>query len=196
MSKRKGEVTRERIVAQTAGLLNREGYLRTPVSEIMRVTGLQKGGIYNHFESRQALTLEAFDFAVARMRDRLLSAVASERSAKDKLRALIEAFRDSTQGPAMEGGCPITNMAVESDDADPELRAAARRAMGQLIGLFEKVIAAGIERGEFAKGDAHSRATHLVAAIEGALMLSNLYKDKTYLHSVAERLKQEVSAGL
>lgn len=195
MSKRKGEVTRERIVAQTAGLLNREGYLRTPVSEIMRVTGLQKGGIYNHFESRQALTLEAFDFAVGRMRDRLLSAVASERSAKDKLRALIEAFRDSAQGPAMEGGCPITNMAIESDDADPELRAAARGAMGQLIGLFEKVVAAGIERGEFAKGDARSRATHLVAAIEGALMLSNLYKDKTYLHSVAERLKQEVSAG-
>ena len=81
MKKRKGEATRERIVAQTAELLNREGYLRTPVSEIMRVTGMQKGGIYNHFESREALTLEAFDFAVARMRDSLLAALEGKNTA-------------------------------------------------------------------------------------------------------------------
>jgi len=88
MNKRDGEATRNRIVAQTADLLNTDGYLRTPVSEIMRVTGLQKGGIYNHFESRQALALEAFDYAVERMRERLLRALKGKTSAKDKLVAL------------------------------------------------------------------------------------------------------------
>src|SRR5262245_55213934 len=53
---RKGEATRRRIVAQTAGLLNTQGYRSTPVSEIMRVTGLRKGGIYRHFDSRTTLT--------------------------------------------------------------------------------------------------------------------------------------------
>src|SRR5262249_46740830 len=140
MKKRKGEATRERIVAQTAQLLNREGYLSTPVSEIMRVTGMQKGGIYNHFESREQLTLEAFDFAFARMRDYLVAAIAGKGSANDKLCALVEAFRCGSEREEMRGGCPIANMAIEADDADPRLRAAARQAMGRLIGLFERVI--------------------------------------------------------
>jgi TetR/AcrR family transcriptional repressor of nem operon len=192
--KRKGETTRERIVEQTASLLNCTGYLRTPVSEIMRVTGLQKGGIYNHFESRQALTLEAFEFAAGRMRDRLLEALAGKRSAKDKLCALIKSFRDGTKGLGLEGGCPIVNLAIESDDADPELRSAARRAMGRLIGLFEKTIAQGVEEGEFAKRDVRESAVHMVAALEGALMLSNLYKDPNYLRIVAHRLEDDVKA--
>ena len=43
---KKVEATRNRIVVRTANLLNTQGYLGTPVSEIMRATGLQKGGIY------------------------------------------------------------------------------------------------------------------------------------------------------
>src|SRR5262245_37022925 len=54
---KKGEATRRRIVAQAASLLNTKGYRSTPVSEIMRVTGLRKGGIYRHFDSRTTLTL-------------------------------------------------------------------------------------------------------------------------------------------
>jgi AcrR family transcriptional regulator len=191
---RKGEATRERIIARTASLLNCKGYLRTPVSEIMRVTGLQKGGIYNHFESRQALTLEAFNHAFGRMRDRLLTAFVRERTAKAKLCALIRVFRDSPKGPGLEGGCPIVNLAIESDDADPELRSAARQAMGRLIGLFEKTIGEGVGNGEFAKQDARQSAIHMVAALEGALVLSNLYKDPGYLKTVADRLESDVRA--
>jgi len=197
MRKRKGEATRERIVEQTANLLNREGYLRTPVSEIMRVTGMQKGGIYNHFESREALTLEAFNFAFARMRDFLIAALEGKGTAADKLSALVEAFRCGAEcSEAYDGGCPIANLAIESDDADPRLRAAAREAMARLIGLFERVIAEGVQGGEFAKGDARARATQLVASLEGALLLSNLYKDPSYLDGVSARLKQDIRGGL
>ena len=196
MSRRNGEATRKRIVAQAAGLLNCQGYLRAPVSEIMRVTGLQKGGIYNHFESRDALALEAFNYAFGRMRDRLLSAVSRKKSPSDKLRALIGVMRDATKLDEFKGGCPIMNLAIESDYADPRLRAAAREAMGQLVGLFERIIREGMELGEFAKGDAHARASHMVAAVEGGLMLSNLYKDESYVRNIASRLEQEVSEGL
>ena len=79
---RKGEATRRRIVVRTADLLNTQGYRGTPVSEIMRVAGLQKGGIYRHFESRDALALEAFEFAVARVRNRFLQAIEGRETAK------------------------------------------------------------------------------------------------------------------
>ncbi len=156
---RKGEATRRRIVARTAGLLNTQGYRSTPVSEIMRVTGLQKGGIYRHFDSRATLTLEAFEYAVARMRDRFLRAVEGQDKATDALLALLAVFGEASHDEAFHGGCPIMNLAIESDDADPELRNAARKAMAQLIGRFEQLITQGMQHGEFPKGDARARAS-------------------------------------
>ena len=192
---RKGEATRQRIVVRTADLLNTQGYLGTPVSEIMRVSGLQKGGIYRHFKSRDALTLEAFEFAVARVRNRFLEAVEGRKTAKDKLFALFEVARDAPREEAFHGGCPVMNLAVESDDADPKLRNAARRAMRQVIGLFEQIIAEGMKQGEFPEGDARARARMLVASMEGAILLTNLYKDGTYMEAVLDHLERSVRRG-
>jgi TetR/AcrR family transcriptional regulator, transcriptional repressor for nem operon len=185
---RKGEATRQRIVVRTADLLNMQGYRGTPVSEIMRVSGLQKGGIYRHFESRDALALEAFEFAVARVRNRFLQAIEGKETARDKLFALLDVARHAPREEAFHGGCPVMNLAVESDDADPKLRDAARRAMRQVIALFEQVIAEGMKQGEFPEGDARARARMLVASIEGAILLTNLYKDRTYMEAVLDHL--------
>jgi len=192
---RKGEATRKRIVVRTANLLNTQGFRSTPVSEIMRVAGLQKGGIYRHFESRAALTLEAFEFAFGRMRDRLLQSIEGKETAKDKLMALLEVARRAPREEAFRGGCPVMNLAIESDDADPELRETARKAMMKLIGLFERIIAEGMKRGEFPKGDAHARASLMVASLEGAIMLTNLYKDVTYMETVLDHLERSVQTG-
>ncbi|MGH7944411.1 MAG: TetR/AcrR family transcriptional regulator [Opitutaceae bacterium] len=193
--KSKGESTRRRIVEQTAGLLNTRGYLGTPVSEIMRVTGMQKGGIYNHFESRNALTLEAFDYGAGQMRALFRQALEGEAKATDKLLALFAVFRAFPRKDMPLGGCPIMNLAVESDHADPELRATARKAMERLIGLLERVIARGIARKEFAKGNARSRASLIMASLEGGVMLSNLYKDCAHLDAVLDHLERQVKTG-
>jgi TetR/AcrR family transcriptional repressor of nem operon len=193
---RKGEATRQRIVVRTADLLNMQGYRSTPVSEIMRVAGLQKGGIYRHFESRAALTLEAFEFAFARVRNRFVQALEGKETAKDKLFALFEVARRALYEEAFRGGCPVMNLAVESDDADPKLRDAARRAMMQVIGLFEWIIVEGIKDGEFPKGDARARARLIVASMEGGILMTNLYKDGTYMEAVLDHLERSVRMGL
>jgi TetR/AcrR family transcriptional repressor of nem operon len=193
---RKGDATRRRIVIRTADLLNTQGYRGTPISEVMRVAGLQKGGIYRHFVSRAALTLEAFDYAVARMRDRLVRAMARGRTAPEKLSALFDVVRNFSDEEVFYGGCPIMNLAIESDDADPKLRNAARKAMKGLIGLVERVVAQGVNEGDFAKGDARARATLIVASLEGGMMLSNLYKDRIYVEAVISHLTRSLRTGL
>jgi TetR/AcrR family transcriptional regulator, transcriptional repressor for nem operon len=191
----KGEETRRRIVERSADLLNSQGYLGTPVSEIMRVAGLQKGGIYRHFDSRAELAREAFEFAYARMRDRLVAALEGKPTATDKLLALLEVVRNAAHEEAYRGGCPIMNLAVETDDADPELRKLAREAMARLLGLLERIVAEGIERGEFAAGEARPRAITIAAGIEGAVLLTNLYKDRSYMDAVADHLGRMVRSG-
>jgi AcrR family transcriptional regulator len=190
------EGTREWIIARTATLLNTSGYLGTPMSEIMRVTGLKKGGIYHHFKSREALALAAFQYSAGLVRARVLQVLASDGSAKAKLLALIGVFRNLLVHDVLQGGCPIVNLAIESDDAHPQLRAAARDAMARLLARVFEVIDQGMKRGDFAKGDALACASSIVAALEGGIVLSNLYRDQKYLKSIADRLEAEVSAGL
>jgi len=104
-------------------------------------------------------------------------------------------FREAAHDEAFHGGCPIINLAVESDDANPELRTAARKAMTQLVGAFERVIAQGVQQREFPKGDAHARARVIVATLEGGLLLANLYKDRAPIDAVLEHLERYVRNG-
>jgi hypothetical protein len=129
------------------------------------------------------------------MRERLLQAIEGKETAKDKLFALLEVARRAPREEAFRGGCPIANLAVESDDADPWLRDAARKAMMRLIGLFERIITEGMKRGEFPEGDARAQARLIIASVEGAIMLTNLYKDVTYMETVLEHVERSVRTG-
>ena len=60
---RKGEQTRREIIRKAAPIFNQKGYNGAALSDLMRATGLEKGGIYRHFESKQELAGEAFDHA-------------------------------------------------------------------------------------------------------------------------------------
>lgn len=196
MAKRDSVATRKRIVEQTAELLNTHGYLRTSMSEIMRVTGLQKGGIYHHFRSRDELVMETFQYVVGLVRERVVALLKSDDAAKQKLHGLIAIFEEFPVHEVLKGGCPIVNLAIETDASHPGLKSATRDAMQTLTGAFEHVIANGVKAGELATRDPRGRAAYLVAALEGGLMLSILYEDPVYLTAVGESLGSQVEAGL
>jgi TetR/AcrR family transcriptional regulator, transcriptional repressor for nem operon len=60
---RNGDETRQEIIRKAAPIFNRKGYSRAALSDLMRATGLEKGGIYRHFESKQELAVDAFAHA-------------------------------------------------------------------------------------------------------------------------------------
>ena len=59
----KGKTTRERIVTEAANLFNQRGFEGSSMSDVMAVTGLEKGGIYRHLSSKEELAAKAFDYA-------------------------------------------------------------------------------------------------------------------------------------
>jgi len=60
---RKGDETRQEIIRRAAPIFKRKGYSGAALSDLMRATGLEKGGIYRHFESKQGLAVDAFAHA-------------------------------------------------------------------------------------------------------------------------------------
>jgi TetR/AcrR family transcriptional regulator, transcriptional repressor for nem operon len=172
----KGERTRADIVQKAAALMNRQGFLAAPLSAVIEATGIQKGGLYRHFESREALSHAAFDHAVGQVRDRLLQAMEGRTHACDRLIAMLACYDGNSTELPLPGGCPIMNTAIESDHVDAALRDKARAAMSAWHGLLERIVAAGIRAGEVRREwNASQVATFLIASIEGAVMLTHLH---------------------
>lgn len=186
---RKGTITRERIIMQAAELFNQQGYAGSSVSDIMRVTGLRKGGIYNHFGSKDELALEAFDYAINRMRRKYAEAIKGKTSAIDQLIAIVSIYRNIVEDPPLKGGCPLLNTAIESDDTHPALRDKAREAMDQFLKFIRIVINRGKRKGEILSSvDEASVSVYIVAAMEGGVMISQLYRDSGYMRHTLEHL--------
>lgn len=186
---RKGEQTRERLLAQAAQVFNQRGFFGASLGDLMRATGLQKGGIYNHFESKEALALEAFDYAIAQIDQCFRDALAGKSTARDRLQAMIGVLQSFVENPPVRGGCPILNTAVESDDAHPVLRDRARQAMDQWRATIQRIIAKGIKTGELRPEiDADEVASLLIATLEGGVMLSKLYSDPVHIRRSAAHM--------
>src|SRR5215471_8423377 len=113
----KGQRTRERIVAEAASLFNQRGFDGSSMSELMEATGLEKGGIYRHFSSKEELAAEAFDYACKAALDILMHDLDRVPNSVDKLRQFIANFVD--RRPAIPGGCPLMNTALDADDGNP-----------------------------------------------------------------------------
>jgi TetR/AcrR family transcriptional repressor of nem operon len=185
----KGEETRERILARSAQLFNRQGYFGASLTDIMRETGLEKGGIYNHFSSKEQLALESFDYAYELVRQRVRLALAGKFNAIERLLAIVSVFQSEVEDPPVAGGCPILNTAIEADDANEELRDRARAAMDDWRATIHRIVSKGIERQEIRPGiDADEVASILIATLEGAVMLSNLYRDHTHMERAADHI--------
>lgn len=193
----KGEETKSRILYQAAELFNQQGYAGSSMSDIMRVTGLQKGGIYNHFQSKDDLALQAFDFAIARIKHHTRFALRSKRHAVERLQAIIGVFSSFAENSPIKGGCPLLNTAVESDDAHPALRECAQQAMNSWLHLIHRIIETGIEKGEIRpEVSADEIATIIIATLEGAIMMSKLYGDSIYMHRVINHLNEYLETHL
>ena len=157
--------------------------------DLAEATGLEKGGIYNHFGSKEQLALEAYDYALSRVAEGLTRSQDGATDAVDRLQRMIRAFAKFARKPAVAGGCPIMNTAIEADDTHPELRDRARDSMTQWHRLIGRIVKDGIAAGELAPGtDPYALAALLTASLEGALMLSRLYGDPAYTDRVVDHL--------
>lgn len=186
-----GQETRKRLVAKAAEIFNTRGYSGTAVSDLMEATGLQKGGIYRHFESKEQLAVEAFDFAFAtslRVRFQDFDRIASPLL---QLRTFIRNFVH-LRSP-IPGGCPMFNTACENDDGNPALKERARDGVRIFVDRLADTIQHAIECGEIKpETDARALALFVFSSLEGALVVSRLEGSPKPLAVVAAALETQL----
>lgn len=187
----KGEQTKEMILRQAAQLFNRRGFYGAVLSDLMEATHLEKGGIYNHFKSKEDLALQAFDYAVSVVRQEIDAAVKNNKNKNtvDRLLAMIAVFQGEAEGYSLVSWCPVMNTAIEADDTHPSLRARAQQVMDGWHECIRRTVRLGKERGEIKPDvEAEILSTGLISTLEGAIMQSKLYGDLKHVDRAATYL--------
>jgi len=190
----KGARTRQRILERAAPVFNRRGYAGTSLNELVAATGLEKGGIYNHFGSKDELALAAFDHAVAYVAERNVR-TQEGLAGLDRLLALVTAFPQWVDDPGLPGGCPLMNTAIDADDTHPELARRAKEAMESWHRLVGAIVKDAKRRGEIAPDvDPYELASIVTGGLEGGLMLTRITGDPAHLARIVTHLEHSVRA--
>jgi TetR/AcrR family transcriptional repressor of nem operon len=191
----KGDRTRHKIIQKVAVLFNQQGYAATSMQDITAATGIKRGGLYNHFASKDELATESFAYATQLLARRLQHHVRAQATPPDQLKALASGFLDLyVNNTLFPCGCPVLNTAIEAKHHMVELRQAAQAAMDQLQSQVIDIAQAGIQQGtlnpEAFTPDA--LAAVFVSTLEGAMMLSVLYDEGRYLRHAVQHLHSYV----
>jgi TetR/AcrR family transcriptional regulator, transcriptional repressor for nem operon len=193
---RKGEQTRQEIIRKAAPIFNQKGYDGAALSDLMRATGLEKGGIYRHFESKQQLAAEAFDYAWKLAMERRFEGTEAIPNSVDRLVLFVRNFRDRRDG-LVPGGCPLLNTAIDSDDGRPQLRKKAHRALDWWLDQLQSIAEDGKKTGEVRSAiDSAELAALIVGTLEGGLMISRLQRRNEALDFACRHLEEYLETNI
>jgi TetR/AcrR family transcriptional regulator, transcriptional repressor for nem operon len=185
----KGEHTRQIIIEQAAQVFNLRGFYGASMEDVLQATKLTKGGIYNHFVSKEALAVEAFDYAVSLYQERFRELFTGKRDTRERLLAFIYLFRGVVDNPILRGGCPVLNTAVESDSNNPALRERAQQACDDWRQFIVRTVTRGEELGTVRTGtDPEAVASIMISTVEGAMMLTKLFDSNSHMYRATDHL--------
>lgn len=189
----KAERTKQFIIEQAAPIFNEKGIAGTSVDDVLKAAKVAKGCLYNHFENKEALANETIDYLFERTTSCISLAMSREKTAKGKIHAYLDYNKDPFN-TITSGGCPILNMAIESDDNSPVIKEKTRKVIITGQKGFSDILLKGIEDGEYSSSlNTVEFAFKMFAAIEGATMMCRILGSNKSMLSLIKGLKKELS---
>lgn len=174
---------KQNLVRTAMRLFRRQGYASTGLQQIVVESGAPKGSLYHYFPSgKEALGEAAIGMAGGMIREMLSDLAARHSEPKAFLRAYCKVMAGWMEESGFHSGCPVATTLLETAPQSPTITAAGRRAIDEWIDVVAGVLSiAGMGRRE-----ARSRAQLIIAAMEGALILSRIRRSARPILDVAQ----------
>jgi AcrR family transcriptional regulator len=183
MAKR-GE-TRARLLRTAASLFRTQGYHATGLNQVIEEGRAPKGSLYFHFPGgKEQLAVESVTMAAGEVHASL--------RAVDDLDGALELFAEHLVESDFRRGCPVATVALDAAGESERIREACASAYASWSDvLVEFLVRRGV-RVERAPG----LATTVLAAVEGALLLTKTRRDVAPLRQVAADLRVLIEGAM
>ena len=175
---------KEKIVAESLKLFSLKGFLSTSISDILEAANTSKGGLYNHFESKESLFFAVLNEAKRIWREATLADLDQISKPVEKIKKLLENYRnrylkDRSNFP---GGCIFVTLSVELDDQRPVLSRELNKGFAGLKAMLNRWLDQGKESGEVRKGVDTAAVTEMIfAGMLGASVIYGMEKSDACL---------------
>ncbi|MBF8188181.1 TetR family transcriptional regulator [Nonomuraea sp. K274] len=155
-----GILTAEQILAAAQDVLRRYGPAKATVVDVARALGVSHGSVYRHFPSKAALREAVTQRWLEESRAALDSVMAKDSPAGERLREWLAALFASKREKALDDPELFATYTVLARE-DSEV---VDRHVADLTGQIERIITAGIERGELTAADPATAARAVLHA--------------------------------
>jgi len=141
---------REKIVYESLKLFSMKGFLSTSTQDVMEKAKTSKGGLYNHFKSKDDLFLAVLSEARKRWRERNLFGLDQIEKPAEKVKKLLENYRDRylKDKKSFPGGCIFVALSTELDDQRPKFSKELNEGFSRLKAMIKRYLDQGKESGE------------------------------------------------
>jgi len=184
---------RAELVAAATQLLHEQGFHRTTLAHVASRADVPLGNVYYYFKTKDALAEAVISAHEEALRARFASWTRAHRVPLARLRCFVRAPLDSADR-LIQFGCPHGSLCQELEKlgANTPLARAGTRLLTVYINWAEEQFRAhGVARRE-----AHSLATDLVGAVQGAMLLANTMRSKDLLTHQLHRVERRLDAAL
>jgi AcrR family transcriptional regulator len=187
--------THERILQAALACFRRKGYNHTTMDDIVAESGLSKGTLYWHFESKDDLLTAVFTSTFEAFGEDAISDIICYETAAEKLRAMAHGAADFS-----ESLIGYFSLFIEFWISS-ERREETSHIWYDLLEQYQRVLAAiieeGIQNGEFRPVDAESLAWAFLATYDGLAAYAEFVPDldlqcisQTFVDTILDGLKK------
>lgn len=164
---------KEKIIHEALRLFSTHGYMNTSISDVMAAAQTSKGGLYNHFKSKDQLFYAAVDEARGIWREANLDGLDGLDSQVDRVVRLFENYQHRyLTCHDLPGGCIFINLAVELNDQRADLAAEVNKGFDQLKGFITRCLDTAYRKGEIRSAvDIEAATEILVSGLLGACVV-------------------------
>jgi TetR/AcrR family transcriptional repressor of nem operon len=159
--------THARIVKKASVRLREKGAHGIGVADLMKDAGLTHGGFYAHFDSREALVVEAFAYAMDRSTERWRK-LAEQTPPDKRLSAIVDGYLTPVHRDDPGHGCAVPALGAEIARESPKTRKAFAAKLEQMVDM----IAAQIP--DVPRKSARKQAMAALATMMGTLVLARV----------------------
>src|SRR5215204_7735515 len=166
-SKEHKQETHARIVKKASVRLREKGAHGIGVADLMKDAGLTHGGFYAHFDSREALVIEAFAYAMDRSTERWRK-LAETIPPEKRMATIVETYLTPLHRDDPGHGCAVTALGVEIARESPKSRKAFAAKLEQMVEMLAEQIP------NVPRKAARKQALATLSTMVGALVLSRI----------------------
>jgi TetR/AcrR family transcriptional repressor of nem operon len=181
-------LTRQKLLDAAQELMLAKGYTATSVDEVCESAGLTKGSFFHYFEGKEHLgrvLAERFFSARQQMFDS--APFRQKKDPLDRVFGYLDFLAEMSRTPQAVRGCLLGTFVQELSETHPSIRSVCADCFNsQANKLKQDLDEAKAKYAPNARWDSQSLAEHLIAVVQGAIILAKAKQDhKVFEQSLA-----------